>query len=117
MHAYRSNGYFHPRKWLDSRCEIAQRGQNMELLIIVIAGVIGGYVLARVFYRDGLKDLSYRLETAEWERQKQFWAHKYTARRLGVDVESEEWYRALQEEEAEYEKQHPHRWKNKHHSG
>jgi len=89
----------------------------MELLVAAIVVFAVGFAVARAFYRDEVKDLRYRVETAEWERQKQFWAHNYAAKRLGVDVESEEWYRALQEEEAEYEKQHPHRWKNKHHSG
>lgn len=64
-----------------------------------------------MLYRDELIDLRYRVATAEWERQKQFWAHNYAAKRL--DVESEEWYRALQDEEAEFERQHPHRTKRR----
>ena len=80
----------------------------MEFVIAAIVLFALGFAVARTLYRDDLKDLRYRVEAAEWERQKQFWAHKYAAKHLGVDLESEEWYRALQDEEAVFERQHPH---------
>lgn len=80
----------------------------MGFLIVIIGLFAAGFAIASMLYRDELIDLRYRVGAAEWERQKQFWAHNYAAKRLGVDIESEEWYRALQEEEAEFERQHPH---------
>jgi hypothetical protein len=79
----------------------------MEILILLIILAVGCYSLVYAIFRDDLKDLRYRQKTAEWERQKMFWAHTFAAKRLGVDIESEEWFRAVQEEEAEFERQHP----------
>jgi hypothetical protein len=66
-------------------------------------------------FRDDLKDLRYRATVAEWERQKLFWAYTYAAKRLGIDVKSEKWFQAVQEEEAEFEKQNPYRKKHWNH--
>jgi hypothetical protein len=86
---------------------LTERDQKMELLILVIIIAAVGYGFAYFSFRDDLRDLRYRQKIAEWERQKLFWAYTYAAKRSGIDVEAEEWFRTVQEEEAEFEKQNP----------
>jgi hypothetical protein len=83
----------------------------MELLIILIFVFLvfsAGYAVAYAAHRAQFQDLRYRLGTADRERQKVFWAHTSAAKKMGVDIESEGWYRALQEEEVNFERENPH---------
>jgi hypothetical protein len=77
----------------------------MEMILIAVVLFGAGYAIAAFRAREKFKsEMKYQGEMSEYERHKTLWSYAYTAKRMGLNIESEEWHRILQEEQEKYDK-------------